>query len=194
MAPPTIPTGVPATLIAGDSAVWDDPALSHVLYGAFRSTDGWVLTYRFTGPGGQLVVTAATEGSGWRTTLTAEQTRTLKASGASDGADAIQVLGQVSQGSDAITLIATTLTLQLDPVTQAAGTESYAARMLRVVRVAIEDLVTRGLKSASVQGRSYTKNELGELRALESHYAEQVRSEQAGGRWQTMEVAFVPVR
>jgi hypothetical protein len=178
----TVPTGAPASLVAGDSAVWDDPGLSHPRYGSFASTDGWVLTYRLIGPTASLEVVAATQDNGWRTTLTAAQTTALKNDQTADP-DTIRVLGQVSQGADLVTVLDTTLQLAADPTTLTEGAQSAAVTMLALVRTAIQDLVVRGVKAAQIQGRAYTKNDLTELRKLEAYYAAKVAQEANHGQF-----------
>lgn len=179
----TVPTGVPSTIVAGDSAVWDDPSLTHVLYGAFSSTAGWTLTYRLTARSAQLEVVAATQGDGWRTTLTADQTRGLKDTGGPAEPEPLRYTAQLTQGTDAITVRSGFITLEPDPTLQQDGYQSHAQTMLGLVRTAIQDLVTRGVKSAAIQGRAYTKNDLAELTRLEAKYLAQVQAEQRGSQF-----------
>lgn len=182
MTPPTIPLGVPTSIVAGDSATWDDPALSHAQYGAFSSTDGWVLTYRFTGRKQQATVVGATQGTGWRMAMTAQQTATLKDAGSGVEPEPIQYLAQATKGTDAFTLLSGVVTLFPDPTSLKNGQTSAAQDMLVLVRAAIKSLVTNGIKSAQIQGRAYTKNDLSELRRLEAFYASKVWREAHPGQ------------
>lgn len=183
MAPPTIPVGIPTSIVAGDSATWDDPALSHALYGSFSSADGWTLTYRLTGRNGQLTPTTAAQGAGWRSSITAAQTRALKDAGTGVEPEPVSFLAQVSKGSDLFTVLSGVISLFPDPTTLDTGTKSDAQEMLELVRGAIKALVTSGIKSAQIQGRAYTKNDLSELRRLESFYATKVWRESHPGEF-----------
>ena len=184
---------MPSTIVAGDSAVWDDPSLSHPRYGPFTSAAGWTLTYRLTARAAQLEVVATPQGTGWRTELTGAQTRTLKDSGGPAEPEPVRFAAQLTQGTDLVTALSGFLTLAPDPTLQAEGFRSHAQEMLDLVRTAIRDLVTRGVKSAQLQGRAYTKNDLTELRHLEAYYADQVRMEQSRGRLPSLEVWFPPI-
>lgn len=179
----TVPTTVPSTIVAGDSAVWDDPGFSHAQYGAFSSTDGWTLKYRLTARSTQVEVTADVQGTGWRTTLTAEQTRGLKDDSGVAEPEPVRYAAQLTQGTDAVTVATGFITLEPDPTTQGEGYQSHAQLMLGLVRTAIQDLVTRGVKAAQVQGRAYTKNDLPELTRLEAKYLAQVQAEQRGNQF-----------
>jgi len=192
MAPPTIPLYAPVALVAGDSATWDDPALSHAQYGSFSSTDGWALTYRFVGRTAQFEVVAATEGGGWRTTLVAADTRKLKDTADGPEPEPVRWYAQVSKASDFITALSGIVLVQPDPAQLATGYQSHAQTMVALIRTAIKDLVVGGLKSAQVQGRAYTKNDLGELRLLLAYYADQYRAEISGGGLRHMAVTFRP--
>lgn len=173
MAPPTIPTTPPTTLVAGASAVWDDAGFTLADYGTFRSSDGWTLTYDFVGVSGLVEVTAATQDTGWRTTLTSAQTLQLR-----DGSDAetqtVRWVAWATSGTDRIAVAKGSFALEVDQATLTDGYESPAASLLRVVRSAITALVTNGIKSAQIQGRAYTKNDLGELKRLEKDLLAQV--------------------
>lgn len=179
----TVPTGVPSTIVAGDSAVWDDPSFSHANYGAFDSAAGWTLTYRLTARTAQVSVIAAVQGAGWRTELTGDQTRALKDTGGASEPEPVRYTAQVTQGTDALTVATGFITLEPDPSLQAEGYQSHAQTMLGLIRTAIRDLVTRGVKSAAVQGRAYTKNDLAELTRLEAKYLAQVQMEQRGNQF-----------
>jgi hypothetical protein len=70
----SIPEGLPTELTSGMTWVWDDTA-----YSDYPPEDGWVLSTRFVGDkdNADLTVTAATEGTGYRSTAAATATAAL---------------------------------------------------------------------------------------------------------------------
>lgn len=190
MAPPTIPSSMPTALVAGDSATWDDSGFSHPLYGAFSSADGWTLTYSLVTRTASLDVTASVNGNGWRTSLTAAETLQLKDSGTGVEPEPLRWIARVSLSGDVFTVASGIATLHPGPALQGTGYVSHAQEMLALVRAAIKQLVSGGIKAAQIQGRAYTKNDLGELTKLEARYAAQVELERSGGRLGSIEVTF----
>lgn len=158
----SVPIGIPASFLAGDAAVWDDPSLTSSLYGSFDSTS-WTLTYYFSGPAGTVSATAAAQGAGFRTTLTAANTTALKVVDRGEP-DTVNWYATVSDGTSRYTILQGVVAVQADPsVASVAAEGSFAQQMVTLYRTAIKGLATGGIKSYAIQGRVVTRSDLSEL-------------------------------
>lgn len=136
MAPPSVPTSPPQRIQAGDSAVWDTPAFTHPVYGAFSSAMGWALTFVFQCGAERLGVacTVNTDGS-WRTTLTKAQTLALRQDGTTPAP--VRYIGTATQGTDSLSVLSGTIVLYPSPIA-AIDITSHAQKMVTLLEAALE--------------------------------------------------------
>jgi len=158
MAPPSVPCTPPTELVAGSSAVWDDAGASHPDYGSFTPADGWTLTYAFVGPDSRLEVTAAVEGSGWRTSLTQAQTTELQDPD-TPGDQTVRWTAWVSKATDRFPVAQGVIAISADPTQQTAGFVSETATELKAAKAAR----ARGLVAYSLGNRSFNYGTAAEL-------------------------------
>ncbi len=162
----TVPTTPPATLVAGDSATWDDAAFATERYGVLSAADGWTLAYTYIGTLGKASPTTATYNTtGWRSSLTADQTKSLIDPAATTAA-AIRWIAQVSLSGDQVTVADGTLILLPSPADATGGYTSRTESDLTLARNARTELLTSGVTAFQIQGRGVTKNQLAELNKL----------------------------
>lgn len=150
MAPPQVPCSPPTELIAGSSAVWDDAGASHPEYGSFAPADGWTLTYNFVGPTGSVEVTAAVNGTGWRTSLTSEQTAELQDPD-TFGDQTVRWTRWVTSGTDRFPVGSDVLVISPDPAQQNDGFQSDAVIELKAAKL----MRSRGIIAYTMHNRSF---------------------------------------
>jgi hypothetical protein len=165
----SIPEGLPTELTSGMTWVWDDTA-----YSDYPPEDGWVLSTRFVGDkdNADLTVTAATEGTGYRSTAAATATAALPPG-------SYTAYQWVTLAAESYAVLAKRLvTVAPNPAKVAPGSQrTHAQTMLQAVRDAIQALVEGGVAAYSVGTRTYTLNQLADLERLEAKYAAKVQSE-----------------
>lgn len=182
MAPPTIPVGVPASLVAGDSVTWDNLGFTTARYGSFSSTAGYALATILVGPAVGLTVAGTPEGSGWRTSLTPAQTLCLVDSSGAPSPSRVSWLQRVTLAADTFTVASGVLLAFADPAQLDGGSVSENATMLATVKAAIKDVVTLGMSAFQIQGRAVTLHDLGALLKLQAFYTAAVAQEQSPGQ------------
>jgi len=156
---------IPQALAAGDSISWDDNPTTDNLGNAIDSGT-WTLKYDFRQSGvTNLSVTAAAQGTGWRTSLTAAESA-LWAAGI------VYWQAYAVNGSQRVTLGSGQLEIKPNLVgSGASGAGEFRSQTeidLASVQAAIRSIVSGGAKSYTINGRSMTKHDLGELMAWES--------------------------
>jgi hypothetical protein len=185
-----VPTGIPQRIVAGDTVVWDDPAVADPR-GPFTSTDGWVLHYHFVAPSGRLSVTATTQGSGWRTTLSASQTSGLRSPTTTEP-EAIRYTARVTKASESYSLpsLSGTLILDPDPATLGSYVSEYEQELAEV-RAAIR-AIQKGAQNYTIGDRSVTKADLSTLYARERVLIDAITRARYGGQPTVRLVQFDP--
>lgn len=189
MAPPTVPSGCPAAFVAGDTVVFDDGPFSHPTQGTFGS-DLYTPGYEFRNSHGHReTATYATQGSGWRFTLSATQTLALKEADVA-GAETLTIVITATLSSERYTVGQGSVVIWPDPVTGQAWA-SNDEEMLALVRTAIRSLLTSNVTSYSVAGRSFTKTDVPALMAIEGRLVARIEMARAGGQFgRAIEVQF----
>lgn len=152
MALPSIPTCPPREFVAGDSATWDDLSFTHPLYGTFSAADGWTLTTAFisseiTEP---VEIAGVPTGTGWRTSLTTEQSESLSPE---HGSTLVTVSQRLTLGSDVVTVKTFQIRLFATADGQ-AGEKSFARQMVDTLEAALLTSAGSNIISYSFQGRS----------------------------------------
>jgi hypothetical protein len=178
MAPPTVPTGFPSRLVAGDTCVFDVGPLRDAR-GTFASTD-YTLTVVVTSPHGKTEATGTAEGAGWRVTLAAATTLALKTPTELE-VESLRWAAHCGSGSERYTLASGTALLWPDP----ASLDGYAsanARILALLRAKIEGRLTADVERYTIAGRAFDKIPMMELVKLEGVYAAKVEAERSGGQ------------
>ena len=181
MAPPTTPIRIPTTLVAGDSATWDDPSFVHPTLGQFDAAGGWTLTYYLVSSGSNLAKPATTQGSGWRTTLTPADTLPLK-DAQNDEAELVRWSAAVTQGSDKYTVGDGTLILHPNPQNQTAGYKSHNRQMLDDCNAAVRTRIQDDIVAYQINGRTVTREQVIDLRKMRAFYAAAVWREEHPGQ------------
>lgn len=182
MAPPTVPIGEPTRLRAGDSAIWDILAFSQDDYGYFSSTDGWALTYQLIGSSVTVAAAAATQGSGWRTTLTTAQTTSLWDGGGLTDEQAIRWVAYLTKSTERYTIRNGSLVLSPDPSTLPTGVTSLAASMVALWRTAITAFATNnGIQSYSIGSRSVLRGTPDTMRRELTYWERRLEEERRPG-------------
>ena len=166
---------VPAEIIIGASTTWDDVPTNDSL-GNVVDSSLWTLKYEFRGPT-SLTITAATNGTGWRSTLTVTASAALTA-----GTYYWQAIA--TKGSPTVTdrlVLATGQMIAKANLTGVSGTydgRSQAVLDLAAVQAAIRALSTGGVKSYTIGTRQVTRVDMADLLLLESQLKAQVVKEQ----------------
>lgn len=163
---------IPTELVSGETSSWDDLATTDSL-GASVTSGAYALTYEFRGPV-SLTLTAAAQGDGWRTSLSATNSATLtpgtyfwQAIATKSGAKLVLKSGRVVVSAS----LAGVSTAPYDGRTQ-------AEKDLSDTQAAIRALAKGGVKSYTIGNRSLTKLDLPELLTLESKLKYEVAREQ----------------
>lgn len=186
MAPPTVPTGFPARLIAGDTVVFDLGPLSDAR-GTFASTD-YGLTLTITSPGGKVEATGVAQGSGWRITLSADNTRTLKTATELE-AETLRWFASCSASDERYTVSSGTALLWPDPASL-DGYTSPDERILALLYAKRDGTLDAGLQSYSVQGRAFQLITGLDLEKLIAKYESRVSAARNGGAWPAVGMRF----
>lgn len=150
---------IPGEITAGDSISWDDSPTVNNLGDRIAPDTSWTLKYDLRQTGvTNLTLTAATQGDGWRTTLSAAQS-------AAYAAGVVYWQAYATNGSDRITLGAGQVQIKINLAAAANTVEfrSQSQQDLEAVEAAIRALVSGGVKSYTIGGRSVTKSDLAEL-------------------------------
>jgi hypothetical protein len=169
---------IPKEIISGVSTIWDDEETVDAL-GAAVVSSAWTLKYIFKGPA-SLVLTAAVNGTGWRTTLSVTDSATLIA-----GVYYWQAI--LEKGSPTVTdrIAKAQGRLTVKPaLSGVTGTDfdgrTQARKDLESIQAAIRAIGAGGTKSYTIGNRSFTKMDLPDLLMLESRLkAEVVREDKA---------------
>jgi hypothetical protein len=163
----------PSPLIAGDTWTWRRTLGDH------PPADGWTLKYQLSIDADEvaLTITAEADGSSYLITVAASATtgldpgtyrwREFVERGAEEGGS--------EDEEERYTLASGTLEVR------AVTHESTAARMVRLITAAIEALVTGGKKQVAINSRSFTRNDLPELRAELAHWKAELEQERRPG-------------
>lgn len=179
MAPPTVPTGFPTRLTAGDTVVFDDGPFSDAR-GTFGSADGYTQSYRLTTPHQSLTVTSATYGAGWRTTITASETASLTDQHEQE-AIRLRWTAYVTLSGEQYTIRSGEATLAPNPATLGPYA-SHNEKALAAIRAAIAGRLTSDIENYQIGGRAVSKIPVRELVALEGIYVAKVEAERSGGQ------------
>lgn len=170
---PTTPTGVPASLAAGDSWLWQQS------YGDFPVSEGWTLSYRFRGAA--VLDTASSHltssGETWTVTIPATLTADLPpgnyawtASMTGSGAYA----GRVHTAETGVLEVTRNLALAQD-----GDAQTWEEKALAAIEAVLTNQITDAVASYMIGGRQVVTIPLGELRALRASLKRAV-SRQAG--------------
>jgi hypothetical protein len=162
---------IPAELVNGDSGVWDDIPTSDNVGNPIDSS-GYDLIYSIRGAK-TLDLTAAAQGTGWRTSISSTQSVTLDA-----GDYFWQAYAQQrSPGTARITIGSGQLTVKPNLKTATAGFDgrSQIQQDLDAVQAAMRAMVAGGaVQEYTIAGRSLRKIALAELMVLESQLKAQL--------------------
>lgn len=162
---------IPASLVSGDSISWDDNGSSDNLGNAVDSSQ-YTLSYVFKGKGGSLTVTAATNGLGWRTTITTTQSATLPP-------DIYYWQAYATKSGARQTLGNGQLIIKQNLAAAPAGFDgrSQAQKDLDAVQAAIRKGGGSGVAEYTIGNRSLKNIPIADLMILESQLKAQVQKE-----------------
>lgn len=143
----------------------------------FPASSGWVLSYVLRGPK-TIKVNAATY-------ATSDYIVSIPAANTANYAPGLYSVAAYVTNSGGYRYTVPTwfplITIKPDPAKYVDGTASnltFAQRTLAAVETAIENLASRKVSSASVNGQSYSIQDLFKLQSLRQRMREEVRSEQ----------------
>lgn len=178
----TVPEKEPTRIAAGDTWQWTKAAFAD-----FPASDGWALSYAFSGPKA-FTANASADGDGFSVTIAAADTKIPAGtyrwqSYVTLGAERYQV------GSGILDV-----TPNLAALTPAEVTESFAVQALRVVETALLGRLPAGLEEYTIAGKLVKHMPLTELYELRSKLRHEVTNERSGGKIARLEVAFVAPR
>lgn len=174
----TVPTDIPASLIAGDTWQWTKYVID------YSAADGWVLTYYLSGPGTTTTIAATTDtdGVGFAVTLAATTTAT-KAAGT------YQYLARVALAGAVHTVDSGSVVVTPNVATATSGQmQSFAEQMVTALEAALlaNANATTGtggvVLSYTIANRSVTFRDEADLRSQLSHYKWIVWQEQHPGQ------------
>lgn len=164
--PHTPVEGLPAKLIVGDTWTWKRSLAEHL------PADGWALLYEFSIDNDDVFkVEAATDGAGFLVTVAAGVTKTLKTG--------------VWRWAELVTRESGTerYTLQVGKIEfYGVFRESHAERWVRILREAIESLISGKVQSVQVNGRARTMLDLEALRKMLKDAEAQAEQDTTPGR------------
>jgi len=174
MTPPSIPLGIPARIVAGDSVVWDEEAIVDTQLGTFLPS-AWSLTYELLGPDARRKhLTAAVVDGRWRATLTPEETAALK--GPVPGDDVVQWTAAVSAGGARYSIRRGVLVLTADPATVTETSLTFALEMVRLWQEAVKAFArNQGISYYQLGARIVQRRSPAEMRQELAHWQREVR-------------------
>lgn len=167
---------IPKEIIAKETVSWDDPSTVDELGNSVDSSE-WTLTYVFRGAAG-VTLTAATEGTGWRTSTTVSSFTTA-------GTYYWQAILTKGGGTPTDRKLLSSGRLEVKAnLADASPTfdgRSQIRKDLEAVQSAIRAIISGGaVQSYTIGTRSLTKMQISDLLALESKLkADLVREEKA---------------
>jgi hypothetical protein len=156
--------GIPDSLIAGDTWKWSRAIAGH------PASDGWGLRYELSLSGGSvdLTIDATPDGDGWSVVVPAATTSALAA-------------GQY-RWAEYLLLDDERFTVQSGNVKIGSVLhETLAARMVRLIREAIEDIVQGRSQQVNINSRGKTLLSLADLRAELQHWEAVLEQEERPG-------------
>lgn len=157
---------IPGQITAGDSISWTDATSRDNLGNAITSGD-WTLTYILRGPS-SLTVTAEANGPGWKTSLTAAQTKALTPGTYYWQAHATNGDNRVTLGQGTTKIVAD-LAYTNNPA--AYDGRSEAEKALAAIDAEISARLTGGMaEEYTIGNRSLKKTSMRDLVELQSRY------------------------
>lgn len=164
-----IPTQEPQHFTAGDTVKWD------IALSDYPATS-WTLTYALTpldgAADGRITFTAAASGTDHRVSLTPATTAAFTAG-------AYGYWATVSDGTDRHLVRDGQITIHPDPATASAvDARTHARRMRDQLRDLYSKLSTRETQTGSVNGKTYTLRDLGEVQRQLTQWEWAVQAEE----------------
>ena len=170
---------IPATIRAGDTTVWRDPAASDAIGNTIDSS--WTLTYYLrNAAGGGLTIVGSAYGTGWENTISATASAGLAVGTWFFQARATKAAEAHTLWSGQVQVLAA---LNYTGTPAAFDGRSQASQDLDAVQAAIRALISGGaVKKYTIGSRSLEKFTLAELIERENLLKAQVAKEQAAER------------
>ena len=158
---------IPPSLRSGFTVKWRDESLVDPFGDPIQSTDSWALKYYIrTNSSSGLTATGSTYGTGWEFTLSASDTAPLTKGDYFWQAEASKGSLKYSVGTGALEVLQS---LAYTGSGSSIQEKSQVQQDLEAVDAAIRALVSGGVvKQYSIGGRSLSKYDLPDLRALQS--------------------------
>lgn len=162
--PASYPIRVPAELIAGDGWAWKRPELATSYPEA-----SYAITYEFRrladAPASAIALAGSVVDGEWRFEATPAETVAFE-----PGLYAWSEFATRSSDGQRRRLDAGTAQVAPDPATAADDQRSHAQRMLDRLEKTLEALAGKSLASITVEGRTYTRRDITQLRADRNAY------------------------
>lgn len=157
----TIPTSEPSFVVIGDTVQWTR-SLSE-----FLPADGWTLTYVLINSAGQITIVAEDDGSG------SHLVNVDAKDSAEWAAGVYRYVGVVeSTAGERHTVATGTIEVKANYADETSGLDArtHVKRTLDLIETAIEQRVTKGITSISVDGVSLQRESMESLIALREKY------------------------
>lgn len=168
---------VPATIRAGDTIEWIEPAAVDLSGNAATSATWAFISYlRHDATHEGATITGTAEGSGWKMSISATTSAGFDV-GLWSWQSRISAAGTVITVGSGTFQTLPNLSYTGQPAAYDGRTQ--AEKDLEAVQTAIRALIAKGAKSYSIGSRSYTSNDLGELIKRESQLKAVVARERA---------------
>jgi len=162
-------SGIPATLVAGDTWAWSDAS-------AFASHPPpyWTLRYILRPVGGGVAITIQAVAAADCYNLTLGSATTAPAE---PGPYEWTALAYEDGGDERAWVASGRLTVAPDPATATGSLRSAAERILEAITATIEGRATKDADAYSIEGRSITRTPLPDLLRLQAVYERKVAAE-----------------
>lgn len=175
---PTVPNGEPTQLVVGSSWQWD----KH--YSDAPPSEGYALSYAFTGPGAVATFAAATSADG-----DYYEIRRTKAQTAGLTAGTYELVGYVETGTDRFVIYRGTVEL-LPDLSADTDAAAHDEKVLAAINARLEGRTTEDTQRIQVAGRSVDQIPIMELVRLQGIYRARVFQKRNAGQARRHEVTF----
>lgn len=180
--PVEAPNGEPLALVIGTNWEWDKT------FSAAPPSEGFALTYTFTGPAAVPAITAATSADG-----DFYEVRELASFSAGLTPGSYVMVGQVDDGTDTHEIYRQIVTLELDVPASVSNQQTFDERLRDQLQNAILQLTTNPFAVVVVNGRRVEYTDPGELQRQLGIVYSRIRLSRAAGQLQRRKIAFRPV-
>ena len=176
----TVQNGEPSELLTGTSWEWD----RHV--SEALPSEGWTLTYEFTGPGAIDTIQAVSSSEGDYYEVREDKDFSDRFAGGM-----YEVSAFVTNGTDRHLIWRGRIYVR-DVTADELSTRSHSERVFAAIKDAIEGRITTDTQSFAINGRAFSQIPIEECQRLRGLYAAMVCRERTGGGGHLPEIEIDP--